>query len=69
MNIGDLVIWPQGCCAAPGLILDVRPAKGTKNVTLAMNPTGMVVLVMLPELENNPEWFHECELETIHESR
>jgi len=65
MKIGDLVIWPQGCSDAPGLVLDVRPARGTKTVTLAMNPTGMVVLAMLPELENRPEWFHECELENV----
>jgi hypothetical protein len=69
MKVGDLVIWPQGCCDTPGLILDIKPAKGIKNVTLAMNPTGMVVLAMLPELENSPEWFHECELEDVHESR
>ena len=69
MKVGDLVIWPQGYCDTPGLILDVRPAKGTKNVTLAMNPTGMVALAMLPELGNSPEWFHECELEIICESR
>ena len=53
----------------PGLVLEVKPAKGHKAVTLAMNPSGMAVLAMLPELENDPEWFHECELEVINEGR
>tara|TARA_Y100001963_G_C6727490_1_gene422192 strand:- start:885 stop:1094 length:210 start_codon:yes stop_codon:yes gene_type:complete len=69
MKVGDLVSWPQGYCEAPGLVLDVRPAKGSKTVTTSMNPTGMAVLAMLPELGNDPEWFHECELEIINESR
>jgi hypothetical protein len=66
MKVGDLITWPQGDCEAPGLILEVKPARGHNTVTLTMNPTGMAVLAMLPELGNDPEWFHECELEEIH---
>lgn len=65
MKIGDLVNWSQGHCDMPGLILDTRPAKGNKSAVASMNPTGMAVLAMLPELGNDPEWFHECELEMI----
>jgi len=65
MKTGDLVSWPQGYCDTPGLVLDTRPTKGSKTITVSMNPTGMAVLVMLPELENIPEWFHECELEKL----
>ena len=63
MKAGTLVSWPQGDCNAPGLVLAVKPARGHKSVTMEMNPTGMAILVMLPELGNDPEWFHECELE------
>jgi hypothetical protein len=63
LKVGDLVIWPQGYCDAPGLVLDMRPSKG--NRTVSMNPTGMAVLAMLPVLGNDPEWFHECELEVV----
>ena len=69
MKAGDLVKWSQGYCDAPGLVLEVKPARGHKSITLEMNPTGMAVLAMLPELQNDPEWFHECELETVNESR
>jgi hypothetical protein len=65
MKAGDLVKWSQGYCDIPGLVLEVKPSNGHRTVTLAMNPTGMAVLAMLPELDNNPEWFHECELEMI----
>ena len=65
MKVGDLVQWQQGYCDTPGLVLEVKPAKGTSTITLEMNPSGMVVLAMLPELDNHPEWFHECELEMI----
>ena len=68
MKVGDLVSWPQGYCEAPGLVLDVRPAKGSTlpySGTASINPTGMAVLAMLPELNNDPEWFHECELEIV----
>lgn len=62
IKTGDLVTWPQGDSDIPGLVIDVKPALGCKNITMSMNPTGMRVLAMLPELQNNPEWFHECEL-------
>ena len=65
MKVGDLVKWSQGFCDVPGLVLEVKPAKGHKTVTQAMNPTGMAVLAMFPELGNDPEWFHECELDLI----
>ena len=65
VNVGDLVTWPQGYCDTPGLVLDTRPAKSSKSATASMNPTGMAVLAILPELGNDPEWFHECELELI----
>ena len=69
MKVGDLVTWPQGYCDTPGLVLDIRPTKGNSTVTTAMNPTGTAVLAMLPELSNDPEWFHECELELVNEIR
>ena len=65
MKVGDLVSWPQGYCDYPGLVLEVRPSRGSKNITVSMNPSGMVILAMLPELGDDPEWFHECELEGI----
>tara|TARA_B100000579_G_C22563708_1_gene725625 strand:- start:31 stop:228 length:198 start_codon:yes stop_codon:yes gene_type:complete len=64
MEVGDLVTWPQGYCDMPGLILEKRPAKKTKNGAVAFGE-GFAVLAMLPELGNDPEWFHECELEVI----
>mgnify|MGYP003116243752 CR=1 FL=1 len=69
MKAGDLVKWPQGYCDIPGLVLEVRPTRGATTINLTMNPTGMAVLAMLPELENDPEWFHECELELFNEGR
>ena len=69
VKVGDLVNWPQGYCDNPGLVLEMRPTRGAKTITSTMNPTGMAALVMLPELGNDPEWFHECELEVISESR
>ncbi len=69
MKAGDLVKWAQGYCDAPGLVLEVKPTKGSNTVTQSMNPSGMAVLAMLPELNNDPEWFHECELELISECR
>ena len=69
IKVGDLVSWPQGYCDQPGLILDVRPAKGNNSHIASMNPTGMAVLAMLPELGGDPEWFHECELEVLSETR
>ena len=68
MKAGDLVKWEQGHCDSPGLVLEVRPTKGSNTVSTAMNPTGMAVLAMLPELNNDPEWFHECELVHVQRS-
>ncbi len=65
MKAGDLVKWSQGHCNTPGLILDTRPAKKLKHANLAFSPVGLAVLAMLPELGNDPEWFHECELEVL----
>ena len=65
MKIGDLVNWPQGHCISPGLILDCRPAKKLKHAETAFSHAGLAVLAMMPELGNDPEWFHECELEVI----
>lgn len=66
MKVGDLVYWPQGYCDTPGLILETRPAKGSSAIgghpDISINPHGLAVLAMLPELGNDPEWFHECEL-------
>ena len=66
MKIGDLVMWPQGCCEIPGLIIDKKPAKsaGHSESDFAFGE-GFAVLAILPELGNDPEWFHECELEVI----
>ena len=72
MKVGDLVTWPEGHCDIPGLILEARPAKGSRSrwsPSVSINPHGLAVLAMLPELGNDPEWFHECELEVINESR
>ena len=57
MKIGDLVVWPGGHCKIPGLVLDKKPAKSRGG--------GFSVLAMLPELGNDPELFHECELKLI----
>ena len=71
--VGDLVSWPQGHLEIPGIVLETRPSKLPKGKAVAtmfdhiasINPTGLAVLAMLPELGNDPEWFHECELEKI----
>ena len=68
MKIGDLVTWSQGHLDIPGLILDVRSAKSSTH-TSSINPVGLAVLAVLPELDNDPEWFHEYELEVISECR
>lgn len=73
MKVGDLVHWPQGYCDTPGLVLETRPAKGSSACDeqpwpAAINPHGLAVLAMLPELGNDPEWFHECELESVYEN-
>lgn len=77
MNIGDLVIWPAGYCEEPGLVLDKMPSKAITRHDKEPYPTpsaisfgsGYAVLVMLPELNNEPEWFHERELEVVCESK
>ena len=66
MKAGDLVLWPQGHCDMPGIVLETKPARKCEG---SMNPYGIAALAMLPELGNDPEWFHECELEVIYESR
>ena len=62
MQVGDLVVWPQGHCDAPGLVLETKPAKQLQHSDTAVTPTGMAVLVWLPELPDL-EWFHEREME------
>ena len=65
MKIGDLVMWSQGFCDVPGVVIDIAPAKSLRSSDAAFNPKGLAVLAMLPELDNDPEWFHECELERL----
>ena len=65
MKVGDLVVWPQGYCDMPGLVLATRPTKPIPGVAISKSEA---VLAMLPELGNDPEWFHECELEIVNES-
>jgi hypothetical protein len=75
MKTGDLVIWPEGPGDEPGLVLDTRAALGSTAAIPAgngtemrqgwpsgINPNGQAVQVMLPNLGNSAEWFHECEL-------
>jgi hypothetical protein len=65
MKIGDLIVWPQGDCDTPGLVIDMRPARKMLNQGIVpMNPAGMAVLAMLPDLPDL-EWFHERELEEV----
>jgi len=68
MKVGDLVNWEQGYCEIPGLILETRPAKNVQDPYASLSPKGLAVLAVLPEL-SEPEWFHECELEVVSESR
>lgn len=68
MKVGDLVTWPQGHCNTPGLIIDRRPAKTAPDGVSTFGE-GFAVLAMLPELGNDLEWFHECELVTVNETR
>jgi len=71
MKVGDLVTWAQSGCDSPGLVLETRPAKRLGSSTpgnraeSTMTTTGLAILVMLPELNSDPEWFHERELETV----
>ena len=69
MKAGDLVRWSEGHCDIPGIVIEIKPARGHNSDVSAMNPSGMAVLAMLPELNNDLEWFHECELEVVNESR
>lgn len=64
MKVGDLVIWSQGYCEIPGLVLETRPAKKLQIPEISLSPDGLAVLAMMPEL-SEPEWFHERELEVI----
>ena len=66
MKVGDLVIWSQGHCEMPGLIVETKPAKCLAGTSV--NPNGLAVLAMLPELPEL-EWFHERELEIVSEYR
>jgi len=65
MKVGDLVRWHAGQYDAPGLILELRPAKKLNIPEASLSSAGMAVLAMIPELSNDPEWFHERELEAI----
>ncbi len=65
MKTGDLVWWCQGFDDTPGLVLDVKPSKHILVEDASLTRQGDVALVMLSELDNVPEWFHECELEVI----
>ena len=68
MTPGDLVSWPQGACDIPGIVLETRASLGNCANGVppsGINPYGSAVLVMLPELGNDPEWFHERELELV----
>ena len=64
MKVGDLVMWSQGYCEIPGLVLETKPAMKLINPNASLSPSGLAVLAMLPEL-SEPEWFHERELEVI----
>jgi len=67
MKVGDLVNWSQGYCDIPGIVLETKLSRECSSSEL--NPIGLAVLAALPELNNDPEWFHECELEVINDSR
>ena len=69
MKVGDLVTWPQGHCDTPGLILETKPARDLRQAEAAYSSTGDAVLAMLPEFDNELEWFHEFELEVINNVR
>ena len=65
MKAGDLVWWLQGKLESPGIIVKMKPAREELIYDSSFNPSGMLALVMMPELENQPEWFHECELQRV----
>ena len=64
MKVGDLVMWSQGHCEIPGLVLETKPAMTLQDPNSSLSPSGLAVLAVLPELPE-PEWFHERELEVI----
>jgi hypothetical protein len=64
---GDLVIWSQGECEIPGLVLEIKPTRTVPEAAM-ISRYGLAVLAMLPAL-SEPEWFHERELEVINETR
>lgn len=65
MKSGDLVWWVQGECEIPGLVLEVQPAGRVSTGDCEIAARGKAALVALPEFNNVPEWFHECELQKI----
>ena len=65
MKTGELVVWQQGHCETPGIILETRAASSMRLSDASYSSHGMGVLAMLPELGNDPEWFHECELISV----
>ena len=65
MKVGDLIMWSQGHCESPGLVLSVKKSSSLRLSEAAYSSHGNAVLAMLPELGNDPEWFHECELEVL----
>ena len=67
MKVGDLVIWNQGECEIPGLVLETKPTRTVPEAAM-ISADGLAVLAMLPEL-SEPEWFHERELGVVNESR
>ena len=66
LHAGDLVWWVQGECEIPGLVLEVKPAGMVSTGDCEITARGKAALVALPELNNVPEWFHECELNLVH---
>ena len=67
MKVGDLVTWSQGFCDVPGIVLEKKPAKSLRFSDAAFSSQGHAVLVMMHELDNDPEWFHERELEVFND--
>jgi hypothetical protein len=63
MKVGDLVIWSQGYCEMPGLVLETKLSKTVPEAAM-ISADGLAVLAMLPEL-SEPEWFHKRELEAV----
>ena len=63
MKVGDLVTWPQGFCDVPGIVLERKLANKLEQTDATFSSQGYAVLVMMNDLGNDPEWFHERELE------